>query len=250
MLLGVKGEKVCLQVIDGVNMSKKVHFGGNVKFATVSRETDPWHVALAEKTTDCLLNRNCKGAVGVGLCVKTPVTLLIDEVEQEPKAHKWLSSCTKSLRRKKKASMSRLKANTKLARVYLQISNIRQHRLCNLTNKLFTEFEVITVENLNVRDIVKNHCLARPVCGNVFFEFRKQLEYKSAMTGSKVAIAYPWFPSDITCSPCGTIHDMPRSKRTLSWGLWKHDKQGLERWHQFKELSGELRRVSPYRGRL
>lgn len=86
-----------------------------------------------------------------------------------------------------------------------------------LTNKLSRAFEVLAVENLNVNGMVKNHCLARAVCDAGFFDFRRQLEYKSAMNGAKVAVMDRWFPNNKTCSPCGTIHDMPLSKRTVSW---------------------------------
>lgn len=215
----VEGEKVRLPVIGWVNMAESVRFVGNIKSATVSREADQWHVALAVETKDSLSGRNDKGVVGVDLGVKTLATLSTGEVEEGPKAHKQLlgriKRLSRSLCRKKKGSANRAKAKNKLARIHQRIANVRKDNLHKLTSKLATEFEVIAVEDLNVQGMVKNHCLARAVSDAGFFEFRRQLEYKAAMTGAKVVVVNRWFASSKTCSACGAIHDMPLSQRWM-----------------------------------
>ena len=216
----VDGEKVHLPVIGWVNMAEPVRFEGNIKSATVSKEADQWHVALAIETKDCLSGRMDKGVVGVDLGVKTLATLSTGEVEEGPKAHKRLlgriKRLSRSLCRKKKGSANRAKAKTKLASMHQRIANVRKDNLHKLTTKLATEFETIGIEDLNVKGMVKNHCLARAVSDAGFFEFRRQLEYKAAMTGAKVVVVSRWFPSSKTCSVCGEIHDMPLSQRLMS----------------------------------
>ena len=215
----VDGERVRLPVIGWVNMAEAVRFDGHIKSATVSREADQWHVALAVETTHVLSGKT-EGAVGVDLGVKSLATLSDGEVIVGPKAHKRLlgriQRLNRSLSRKKKRSANRAKAKTKLARMHLRISNIRKDKLHKLTTKLATEFETIAIEDLNVKGMVKNRCLARAVSDAGFFEFRRQLEYKAAMTGAKVVVVDRWFPSSKTCSACGAIHDMPLSERTMS----------------------------------
>ncbi len=112
--------------------------------------------------------------------------------------------------------MNRAKAKTKLARLHLRVAHLRKDALHKLTTRLATGFSVIGIEDLNVKGMVKNRCLARSVSDAGFFEFRRQLGYKAAMTGAKVILADRWFPSSKTCSQCGAIHDMPLSKRMFS----------------------------------
>lgn len=216
----VNGARVKLPVIGWVRMAEEVRFSGNIKSATVSREADQWYAALSVETTECLHKNSIAGAVGVDLGVKTLATLSNGEVEAGPKAHKSLlgriQRLSRSLSRKKKGSANRAKAKTKLARMHLRISNVRKDSLHKLTTKLATQFDLIGIEDLNVRGMVKNHCLARAVSDAGFFEFRRQLEYKSVMTGAKVVLVNRWFPSSKTCSACGVIHDMPLSKRVMS----------------------------------
>jgi putative transposase len=215
----VDGECVRLPVIGWVNMAEAVRFDGRIKSATVSREADQWHVALAVETAHVLSGKT-EGAVGVDLGVKTLATLSNGESIEGPKAHKCflgrIQRLNRSLSRKKPGSANRAKAKTKLARMHLRVSNIRKDSLHKLTTKLVTEFETIAIEDLNVKGMVKNHCLARAISDVGFFEFRRQLEYKAAMTGAKVVIVSRWFPSSKTCSACGTIHDMPLAERTMS----------------------------------
>lgn len=63
--------------------------------------------------------------------------------------------------------------------------------------------------------MMSNHKLARSVADMSFFEFRRQLEYKSKTTGSKIIVAARWFPSSKTCSKCGTVkEELSLSERT------------------------------------
>ncbi|CAK0765614.1 transposase [Gammaproteobacteria bacterium] len=213
--------RVRLPVIGWVRMAEEVRFDGNIKSATVSKEADQWHVALAIETTE-ILSGKIIGAIGVDLGIKSLAILSNGEVIEGPKAHKRLlgriQRLSRSLSRKKKGSTNRWKAKTKLSRMHLRISNIRKDNIHKLTTKLATEFELIGIEDLNVKGMIKNHCLARAVSDAGFFEFRRQLDYKSAMTSSKLIIVDRWFPSSKTCSVCGAIHDMPLAERTMSCG--------------------------------
>jgi transposase len=75
--------------------------------------------------------------------------------------------------------------------------------------------------------MLHNRHLARSIADSGFAEFRRQLEYKAAMTGTAVVVVDRFFPSSKTCSDCGTVNR----------GLLKHP-------------GGELRRVSLWRGWL
>ena len=81
-----------------------------------------------------------------------------------------------------------------------------------------TEFSTIGIEDLNVRGMLRNRCLARSIADSGFAEFRRQLEYKAAMTGAQVVVVGRFFPSSKTCSECGTLQDMPLSSRRMRCG--------------------------------
>ena len=96
----------------------------------------------------------------------------------------------------------------KLARLYERISNIRRDGLHKLTSALTRRFHVIGIEDLNVRGMLQNRKLARAIADMGFYEFRRQLEYKSTRRGSRVVLADRWYPSSKTCSQCGYVHDV------------------------------------------
>jgi len=63
----------------------------------------------------------------------------------------------------------------------------------------------IGVEDLNVRGMAKNRCLAGSIMDGGFFEFRRQLDYKARLYGAAVVVADRWYPSSKTCSCCGSV---------------------------------------------
>ena len=125
---------------------------------------------------------------------------------------------SRSLSRKKKGSSNRAKAKTKLAKLHKRIADIRGDALHKLTHRLATEFDTIAIEDLNVKGMVRNSHLARSVSDAGFGEFRRQLEYKAAMTGASVFIVDRFYPSSKTCSTCGEIHDLKLSNRVMVCG--------------------------------
>ena len=218
----VDGKCVKLPVIGWVRMRESVRFPGQIKSAVVSRMADGWHVALAVETGAKLERRADGGAVGVDLGVKTLAVLSTGEAVEGPKPHKTLLQrlrrLNQSLSRKVKGSANWRKAKTKLARLHKRVADIRTDAAHKLTTRLATEFDAVAIEDLNVKGMVKNRCLARSVMDGGFFELRRQIEYKAKMTGSNVVVVNRWFPSSKACSSCGQIHDMPLSARRMVCG--------------------------------
>ena len=90
-----------------------------------------------------------------------------------------------------------------MARLHARIRNIRQDFLHKLTTRLVKEFDVICIEDLNVKGMMANHKLARAIMDLGFYEFKRQLLYKAQMWQRMVIIADRWYPSSKTCSHCG-----------------------------------------------
>lgn len=215
----VVGKTVKLPKVGIVKMREELRFDGQVVSATVSRMADGWYVTLLVDTTDCLSGSLGGGIVGVDLGIKEFATLsngeVIPALKPHRAAHRQMVRLSRSLSRKKKGSSNRAKAKAKLARLHQRISNVRIDALHKLTHKLATEFDTIAIEDLNVKGMMRNRHLARSIADAGFAELRRQLEYKSLMTGAKVVVIDRFFPSSKTCSQCGEIHDMKLSDRVM-----------------------------------
>ena len=119
----------------------------------------------------------------------------------------------------KKSSNNREKNRLKIAKVNEKIRNIKKDFLHKVTSSLVNENQVITIEDLNVKGMVKNHKLAKSIINNNFGEFRTILEYKCKWYNSELIVAERFFASSKTCSNCGTKN----TKLTLKDRTWTCD---------------------------
>lgn len=204
-----------------VRMCEALRFTGKIVSATISRTAQRWFVSIAVDIPDCshLPKAENQGVVGVDLGISALATLSTEEPPiTGPKAHtallKRIQRFSRSLSRKQKGSANRRKTKNKLAKLHARIANIRKDALHKLTSDLTRRFHTIGIEDLNVKGMMANRHLSRCIADMGFFEFRRQLEYKSEMRGSTVVVADRWFPSSKTCSACGCVQkEMPLSIR-------------------------------------
>jgi putative transposase len=206
----VDGKRVKLPVIGWIRMREELRFKGNIKSAVVSRTADRWFVSLSVEVDYVPPVRENQAVGGVDLGIKALATLSDGTVIEGPKA---LRKTLKTLRRrsrahsrKAKGSANRRKSARKLARLHARIANVRQDALHKATTEIVRRFTVIGIEDLNVRGMMANHCLALAIADIGAFEFRRQIEYKAPMNNARVAVANRWFPSSRLCSDCGHLH--------------------------------------------
>ena len=206
----VDGKRIRLPVIGWVKMREAVRFDGKIKSAIVSRTADRWFVSLSIEVDHTPPVRETQTAGGVDLGVKALATLSDGTSIQGPKA---LRRTLKTLRRRSRAhsrkikgSANRRKSATRLARLHARIANVRQDALHKATTEIVRRFEVIGIEDLNVRGMMANSTLSRAVADVGMFEFRRQIEYKAAMHGARIVVVNQWYPSSKTCSDCNHIH--------------------------------------------
>ncbi|MFL6055411.1 MAG: RNA-guided endonuclease InsQ/TnpB family protein [Actinoallomurus sp.] len=127
-----------------------------------------------------------------------------------------LARAQRELSRKAKGDGSnRAKARRKVARIHARIADRRRDTLHKLTTRLVRENQVVVIEDLTVRNLLKNGKLARAISDAAWSQFRSMLEYKAAWCGREVIAVDRWFPSSKLCSVCGALTDtMPLSVRT------------------------------------
>ena len=117
-----------------------------------------------------------------------------------------LKRLQKHLSRKVKGSNNRNKLRIKLAKVYKKINDKKQYYLHQVSNSLINENQVICMENLNVKGMLKNHKLAESISEMNFGEFKQMLEYKARWYNRKLVYVDRFYPSSKTCSCCGHIY--------------------------------------------
>jgi putative transposase len=120
----------------------------------------------------------------------------------------------KSLSRKQKGSKNWEKARIKVARIHAQITDSRKDHLHKLTTQLVRENQTIVVENLAVKNLVKNPKLSQAISDVSWGEITRQLAYKCRWYGRNYIEVDRWFPSSKRCSNCGYIAEkMPLNIR-------------------------------------
>ena len=195
---------------------------------TISQRAGRWFASLTIEREDEPMKPAPKGgSVGVDLGIKTLATLSDGTVIENPrhlkKSEQKLKRAQKSLSRKMPGSNRRNKARAKVARIHAHVANQRQDALHKLTTYLVSKYSEISIEDLNVSGMAKNHHLAKSVMDASFGEFRLQLEYKTERTGARLNIVDRWYPSSKTCSRCGRV----KAKLSLSERIYKCDGCGL-----------------------
>jgi putative transposase len=134
--------------------------------------------------------------------------------KQFKKHYRRLRQEQKSLSRKQKGSKNREKARIKVARIHAKITDSRKDHLHKLTTQLVRENQTIIVENLAVKNMVKNPKLAQAIADVSWGEITRQLEYKCRWYGRTYLEIDRWFPSSKRCNCCGHIVEkMPLSVR-------------------------------------
>ena len=226
----VEGSRIRIPKLGWVRMREPVRFRGQIKQAVVSRAAGRWYVSILVDAPSHpnQPRKNHGGAVGMDLGVKALATLSTGEVVEGPKALdrllRKLRRLSKSLSRKRKGSSNRRRAQIRLARLHRRIGNVRKDALHKLTTHLALNHDVIVIEDLNVRGMMKNRHLARHIADASFYELRRQLEYKSKLYGCEIVLADRFYPSSKTCSNCGAVTE----ELKLSERVFRCDSCGFE----------------------
>ena len=162
--------------------------------------------------------------VGISSLIATSDGNKIVNPKHFKKLRKKLKRKQKALARKQKGSNNRGKARVQVAKVHAQIADVRKDFLHKLTTQLVRENQTIVVEDLAIKNMVKNHKLALAISDASWGELIRQLSYKCEWYGRELIKIDRWFPSSKRCANCGQIVD----KLPLNIREWKCPKCGTK----------------------
>lgn len=198
--------------------SRPLPKGAHPSTVTVSRDTaNRWFVSiLCEDAIESA--PSTRAVVGIDAGLDSLATFSTGEKVANPRHEradrKRLAKAQRELSRKQPGSANGAKARVKVARVHARIADRRRDHLHKLTTRLVRENQTIVIEDLSIRNMLKNHSLARAISDASWYEFRSMLEYKCAWYGRDLVVIDRWFPSSKLCSACGCLQDkMPLSVR-------------------------------------
>ncbi|EBS1326639.1 transposase [Salmonella enterica subsp. enterica serovar Muenchen] len=125
-----------------------------------------------------------------------------------------LALLQRRLSKKAKGSKNRARARLKVARLHAKIADCRMDALHKATRKLINDNQVVCVESLKVKNMIRNPSLSRAIADASWSELVRQLQYKGEWAGRSVVAIDPFFPSSKRCSGCGyTMQKMPLDVR-------------------------------------
>jgi len=192
----------------------------NIKSATLSKNKSNEYYLSILIDGDLLkqLDLPTNFSVGIDLGIKDFVITSKGDIFENLKLirnnQKKLSKLQRHHSRKKKGSKNKEKARKRLALFHQRLTNIKENYLHLISNTLLNENQVICMENLNVKGMMKNHKLAKSISELSLNRFEKILKYKSNWYNRQVINIDRFFPSSKTCSECGFInHDLKLSDR-------------------------------------
>ncbi|WBB62769.1 RNA-guided endonuclease TnpB family protein [Streptomyces sp. WMMC500] len=180
-----------------------------------------WFVSLLVEETHTPVP-STGAAVGLDAGLDHLLTLSTGEKISNPRHERRdrrkLAKASKVLSRTAKGSQNRARARLRVAKIHARIADRRRDHLHKVTTRLVRENQAIAIEDLTVRNMLKNHSLARAISDAAWSELRSMLEYKADWHGRRVLLVDRWFPSSKLCSTPGCAHvndTMPLNVR--SW---------------------------------
>ena len=177
---------------------------GDIKSAVIKKEAGRYYVSVLIEEPLIRPPFIPKSIIGIDLGIKDLiVTSYNEKIENTIKLNnKRLIGLQRGLSRCKAGSKNRYKMRLKIQRMYQKIKNARKHMIHDITNKLIKENDIIVTENLDVKNMQKNHYIAKGLNENPISEIIRVLKYKANWNNKKLIQINRYYPSSQICNIC------------------------------------------------
>jgi len=218
----IEAEKLVLSKIGAIKLiqHREIPEAGIIKTCAIKRAVDQWYVTFVVELPDAEVEKKeitpTSSAIGVDLGLTDMATLSTGEKIDNPKwlraSEKKLAKEQRRLARKKKKSNNRKKQKAIVAMVHRKIRNQRSDFHHKISTELVADYDLIVFEDLKIKNMVKNHYLAKSISDAGWDQLVGFTSYKAEYAGKTMELVNPRRTSQ-ECCICGNIQQMPLSQR-------------------------------------
>lgn len=201
----------------------KLHrpFSGQIKSATVSQVSSGKYYVSILVETGCEKPGYANHNVGLDLGIKDLCITSDGKKYENPKAitkyEKKLAKLQRQLAHKERRSQNYCKTRKKIALCHEKVTNTRKDYLHKMSHEIISENQVIVLENLQIKNMVKNHHLAKLISDASWYELTRQLEYKARWNGREYIKIDTFYASIQLCSACGYKNIATKDLSVREW---------------------------------